>query len=329
MRYGTIPVGHPPAVLQRWEMQPAAHLVDVSKATPDRRKLTVVMHADMVGYSRLVGLDDAGTAARLRRMRRELIEPTIRLHGGTIRQTAGNSLLVLFDSIDGAIQAAIAIQRAVPAFDRDAPPDRCIRFRIGINIGDAILDGSDMHGDGVNIAVRLESACPAGGICVSRTVREHARQQPGVRFERLGALALKNIARPIEAFSVRFDETPGTGPVATMRRFLARRIHIWRLRRIGPTSALLALAAIAVAVIYTRETGVRRQQETTRAEALHAEEMQRLQALDAAQKAMAEALAREKGVPLAALVQISGPSRGYGETRRPGRGSDPARAQSD
>ena len=117
-------------------MQPAAYLVDVSKTTPDRRKLTVVMHADMVGYSRLVGLDDTGTAARLRRMRREIIEPTIVQHCGTVRQTAGDSLLVLFDSIDGALQCAIAIQRAIPAFDRDAPPDRHIRFRIGINIGD-------------------------------------------------------------------------------------------------------------------------------------------------------------------------------------------------
>jgi adenylate cyclase len=129
-------------------MQPAAYLVDVSKRGADRRKLTVVMHADMVGYGRLVGLDDAGTAARLRRMRREIIEP------------AGDSYLVLFDSIDGAIQSALAIQRAMPTFDSDAPPDRHIRFRIGINIGDAILEDSDMHGDGVNIAVRLEAACP-------------------------------------------------------------------------------------------------------------------------------------------------------------------------
>ena len=94
-------------------MQPAAYLVDVSKTSPDRRKLTVVMHADVVGYSRLVGLDDAGTAARLRRMRREIIEPMIVQNGGIVRQTAGDSLLVLFDSIDGALQTAIAVQRAI------------------------------------------------------------------------------------------------------------------------------------------------------------------------------------------------------------------------
>jgi adenylate cyclase len=280
-------------------MQPATYLVDVSKISPDRRKLTVVMHADVVGYSRLVGLDDAGTAARLRRMRREIIEPMIVQNGGIVRQTAGDSLLVLFDSIDGALQSAIAIQRAVPEFDQDAPIERRIRFRIGIDIGDAILEDSDMHGDGVNIAVRLESACPTGGICVSRTVRDHARHQPGVRFERLGALVLKNIARPIEAFVAYFDEEPATGPVAAMRRFLAHRIHAWRLRQIGPVSALLVFVAIAVAVVYVRQASVPQRQEAVRAAARHAEEMERLQALSASEKAMAEALARDKGVPVA------------------------------
>lgn len=300
-------------------MQPAAYLVDVSKTTSDRRKLTVVMHADMVGYSRLVGLDDTGTAARLRRMRREIIEPTIARHGGTLRQTAGNSFLILFDSIDGALQCAIAIQRAIPAFDRDAAPDRHIRFRIGINIGDAIIEDTDMHGDGVNVAVRLEFACPVGGICVSRTVRDHTRHQPGVRFERLGVLSLKNIARPIEAFAVHFDEELKTGPMAAIR-FLARRIHIWRLRRIGPASALVVFVAIAVAVVYIPRANLP-QQEAARAEARHAEEMDRLQALSASEKAMAETLARDKGVPVAALTQILAR---LGETVKP---DDPAEVQ--
>jgi class 3 adenylate cyclase len=116
-------------------MQPAAYLADIAELKADRRTLTVVMHADMVGYSRLIGLDDAGTLVRLRRMRRQLIDPAIAGNGGTIRQTAGDSLLVIFDSIDGAMQSAIAIQRGVGAFDRDAPPDQLIRFRVGINIG--------------------------------------------------------------------------------------------------------------------------------------------------------------------------------------------------
>jgi adenylate cyclase len=113
-------------------VQPAAYLADIAEPKADRRKLTVVMHADMVGYSRLIGLDDAGTLVRLRRMRQALIDPAIARNGGTIRQTAGDSLLVVFDSIDGAMQSAIAIQRGAGTFDKDAQPDQLIRFRIGI-----------------------------------------------------------------------------------------------------------------------------------------------------------------------------------------------------
>ena len=286
-------------------MQPAAYLVDIAENIPDRRKLTVVMHTDVVGYSLLVGLDDAGTAARLRRLRRELIEPTIVQNAGTIRQTAGDSLLALFDSIEGAVQSAIAIQRGVATFDKDAPSHQRIRFRIGINIGDAIIEDVDMHGDGVNIAVRLESVCPPGGVCVSRTVRDHARHQPDLRFERLGALRLKNISRPIEAFVLHFDESPATGIVAASRRLFARCARAFR--RFGvPASAAIATVVIALvfAVIYIRESRLPQQQEAARAEARHAEEMERLQALNATEKTVAETLAREKGIPLAALTQI-------------------------
>ena len=116
----------------------------------------------MVGYSRLIGLDDAGTLRRLRTLRRALIDPAIREHGGRVAQTGGDSLLVAFDSIDGAVRCAVKVQQQVPVYDGDQPPDRRIRFRIGINIGDVIPDGTDLHGDGVNIAARLEAACPGG-----------------------------------------------------------------------------------------------------------------------------------------------------------------------
>jgi class 3 adenylate cyclase/tetratricopeptide (TPR) repeat protein len=287
-------------------MQPAAYLADIAEPKADRRKLTVVMHADMVGYSRLIGLDDAGTLVRLRRMRRALIDPAIARNGGTIRQTAGDSLLVVFDSIDGAMQSAIAIQRGAGTFDRDAPPDQLIRFRIGINIGDAILDGTDMHGDGVIIAVRLESACPPGSICVSRTVRDHARNHPGLRFEKLGPMTLKNIARPVEAFVLHFDEAAATGVIAKAWRTVGRRIPAWRFRRLGAALAAVVPAAIVAAVVgfSNRHADLPQKQEAARAEARHAEEMDRLQALNATEKAMAEALARDKGVPIAALTQI-------------------------
>ena len=109
--------------------------------SPDRRKLVAVVYADMVGYSRLIGLDDAGTLQRLRALRQNLIDPAIEEHGGRIVQTGGDSLLIVFDSIDGAVRCAVKVQQQVPIHDRDQPPDRAIRFRIGINLGDAIADG--------------------------------------------------------------------------------------------------------------------------------------------------------------------------------------------
>ena len=178
-----------------------------SQKTQDRRKLIAVVYADMVGYSRLIGLDDQGTLQRLRALRRELIDPTIGEHGGRIVQTGGDSLLIVFDSIDGAVRCAVQVQQRVPDYDGDHPPDRIIRFRVGINIGDAIADGTDLHGDAVNVAVRLQAECPPGGVCVSRSVRDHVHGRLDLAFEELGALNLKNIAHPVEAFLVLDDAT--------------------------------------------------------------------------------------------------------------------------
>ena len=179
--------------------------LDVAGKAAGGRKLIAVVYADMVGYSRLIGLDDAGTLRRLRTLRRALIDPAIREHGGRVVQTGGDSLLVAFDSIDGAARCAVKVQQQVPVYDSDQPPDRRIRFRIGINIGDVIPHGTDLHGDGVNIAARLEAECPVGGICVSRTVRDHVHGRLDLPFEAIGPLTLKNIARPVEAFVLRLD----------------------------------------------------------------------------------------------------------------------------
>jgi adenylate cyclase len=166
----------------------------------DRRKLIVVVYMDMAGYSRLIGLDDAGTLERLRTLRREVIDPAIEEHGGRIVQTGGDSLLIVFDSIDGAVRCAVKVQRQVPTLDCDHPSDRATRFRVGINIGDAIADGTDLHGDAVNVVARLQAECPPGGICVSRSVRDHVHGRLDLVFEELGPLNLKNINRPVEAF---------------------------------------------------------------------------------------------------------------------------------
>ena len=172
---------------------------------PDRRKLVAVVYADMVGYSRLIGLDDAGTLQRLRTLRREVIDPAIEEHGGRIVQTGGDSLLIVFDSVDGAMRCAVKVQQKVPIHDGDAAPDQAIRFRVGINMGDAIADGTDLHGDAVNVAARIQAECPPGGICVTRPVRDHVRDRLKLVFEELGSLSLKNIARPVEAFVLRPD----------------------------------------------------------------------------------------------------------------------------
>jgi TolB-like protein/class 3 adenylate cyclase len=179
---------------------------DLIGRAPGGRKLIAVVYADMVGYSRLIGLDDAGTLERLRALRSTLIDPAIDQHGGRIVQTGGDSLLIVFDSIDGAVRCAVKIQREVPFRDGNHDVGRAIRFRIGINIGDAIADGTDLHGDVVNVAVRLESVCPPGGICMTRAVRDHVHGHLDLIFEELGTLNLKNISRPVEAFLVQLDD---------------------------------------------------------------------------------------------------------------------------
>jgi adenylate cyclase len=189
---------------------------DTAATFPDRRKLIAVAYADMVGYSRLIGLDDAGTLARLKALRANLIDPAIEEYGGTIVQTGGDSLLIVFDSIDGAVRCAMKVQQEVSMHDAGQPADRAIRFRIGINIGDAIADGTDLHGDVVNVAARLQAECPPGGICVSRSVRDHLHARLDLSFDSLGSLSLKYNARPVEAFVLRpaaalksVEQTPG------------------------------------------------------------------------------------------------------------------------
>jgi adenylate cyclase len=185
---------------------------DTGAVPPNPRRLIAVVYADMVGYSRLIGLDDLQTLERLRKLRGQIIDPAIDRYGGRIVQTGGDSLLMVFDSIDGAVRFAVSVQQDIPLLDGDQPQDRAIRFRIGINIGDAIADGTDLHGDAVNVAVRLQAECTPGGICVSRAVRDHVHGRLDLAFEGLGSLNLKNIARPIEAFLLKL----GSGPVSNI-----------------------------------------------------------------------------------------------------------------
>jgi adenylate cyclase len=169
----------------------------------NRRKLVAVVHADIVGYSRLIGLDDVGTLERVRALRRDVIDPAVTEHDGRIVNAAGDALLMVFDSVDGAVRCALKVQQKVSAFEANLNADRRISFRIGINIGDAIPDGTDLHGDVVNVAARLQAECPPGGICISRAVREHVSGRNDLTFQALGPLSLRNIDQPVEAFVLR------------------------------------------------------------------------------------------------------------------------------
>jgi class 3 adenylate cyclase/pimeloyl-ACP methyl ester carboxylesterase len=186
-------------------MSPSPTSPDLAGRAASGRKLIAVVYADVVGYSRLIELDDIGTLEQLRALRRGLIDPAIERHGGQIIQTAGDSLLIVFDSITEAVQCAVNVQREMPARNADRPSDRRICFRVGIDFGDVIADRTDLHGTGVIVAVRLQAACPTGSVCVSRSVRDHVRDRLDISFDELGELSLKNISRPVEAYALRLD----------------------------------------------------------------------------------------------------------------------------
>jgi adenylate cyclase len=167
------------------------------------RRLTAILAADVAGYSRLMGVDEEGTHERLQAHRRELIEPNIDEHRGRIVKTTGDGMLAEFASVVDAVRSAAELQRAM--IDREAgmPEDRRIRFRIGINLGDVIVEDADIFGDGVNVAARLEALAEPGGLCISRVVRDQIRDKLAYAFEDLGEQSVKNIARPVRVYALR------------------------------------------------------------------------------------------------------------------------------
>ena len=169
---------------------------------PVERRLAAILAADVAGYSRLMGADEEGTLERLKAHRRELIDPKVRSHRGRIVKTTGDGMLVEFPSIVDAVRCAVEIQRGIIDRNADTPEDKRITFRIGINLGDVIIDGDDIYGDGVNIAARLEALAEPGGICVARTVRNQIRDKLPYPFEDLGEQTVKNIARPVRADAI-------------------------------------------------------------------------------------------------------------------------------
>jgi TolB-like protein/class 3 adenylate cyclase/Flp pilus assembly protein TadD len=171
------------------------------------RRLAAILAADVAGYSRLMGADEEGTLARLKALRRDLIDPKIEEHTGRIIKTTGDGMLVEFASVVNAVRCAVEVQRGMFERNTDVPHEKRIEYRIGINVGDIIIDSGDIFGDGVNVAARLEGISEPGGICVSSQVQENAQGKVDITFEDAGEQQLKNIARPVRAYRLRLDRT--------------------------------------------------------------------------------------------------------------------------
>jgi TolB-like protein/class 3 adenylate cyclase len=178
------------------------------------RRLAAILAADVAGYSRLMGADEEGTLERLKALRRELLDPKIDEHRGRIVKTTGDGLLVEFASVIDAVRCAVEVQQAMPERNTDVAADSRIELRIGINLGDVIVEGDDLYGDGVNIAARIEALADAGGVFVSNTVHDHVRDQLPFVFEDLGEQQVKNIARPVRVYRVRDAATAAASPLA-------------------------------------------------------------------------------------------------------------------
>jgi adenylate cyclase len=178
------------------------------------RRLAAIFAADMVGYSRLMEADEAGTLSQLKTLRQQVIDPKIAEHRGRIVKTTGDGMLVEFDSVAGAVQSAVAIQQAMAERNACVTDDRRILFRIGVNLGEIIIEGEDIYGNGVNVAARLEGLAEPGGICISSTVYEQIESILNLGYEDLGEQQVKNIVKPIRGYSVRPKVEPTALPSA-------------------------------------------------------------------------------------------------------------------
>jgi adenylate cyclase len=183
------------------------------------RRLAAILAADVVGYTRLMGADEAGTLRRLTDLRRDFLEPLIDEHRGRVVKLMGDGLLVEFASVVDALTCALAWQNGVAEQEVTADEDNRLTFRIGINLGDVIVEGDDIHGDGVNIAARLEGLAEPGGVCLSDDAYRQARGKVEAKFEDLGERDLKNVAEPLRVYRIAGDSS-GTAPAVSGRTAL-------------------------------------------------------------------------------------------------------------
>jgi len=205
------------------------------------RRLAAILAADVAGYSRLMGGDEEGTLSALRAIRRDLCDPKIAEHRGRIVKTTGDGLLVEFASVIDAVRCSVEVQREMMARNATVPAVRRIAFRMGINVGDIIIDEGDIFGDGVNVAARLEALAEPGGICVSARVQEDVAGKLDLAFQDIGEQALKNIARPVRAYRVRIDPAAATAGEAVSAR--------GEIRHWAAAIAVMAVLALAAGVV--------------------------------------------------------------------------------
>ena len=170
-----------------------------------RRRLAAILAADVVGYSRLMGENEAGTLAQLKNCRTEVINPSLARYGGRIVKVMGDGVLVEFSSAVDAVQSALDVQTAMAKRNDDVPPVHRMAFRVGVHLGDVIVDGDDIYGDGVNVAARLEGLSEAGSICVSDDVYRQVRGKVEATFDDLGPQQVKNIVEPVRTFRVSIE----------------------------------------------------------------------------------------------------------------------------
>jgi TolB-like protein/class 3 adenylate cyclase len=211
------------------------------------RRLAAILAADVAGYSRLMGADEEGTHKRLKAHLRELIEPKIAEHRGRIVKNTGDGFLAEFQSVVDAVRCAVEVQRAMLCRNAQIPS-----FRIGINLGDVIIDGGDIYGDGVNIAARLEALAEPGGICISRVVRDQIRDKLPYSFADIGEQSVKNIVRPVRAYAM-------SGAIVASIPLVAAPATLGRARSLGrlviPSGAIAALCIGVVAwLVWPRGT---------------------------------------------------------------------------
>lgn len=207
------------------------------------RRLAAILAADVVGYSRMMEVDEAGTLARLKTHLSEVIEPKIAVHLGKIVKTTGDGLLAEFASVVAAVECAVEIQRSMAERNRSEAENQRTRFRIGINIGDVIIEGGDIFGDGVNIAARLEGLADPGGICVHRDVHSQVRNRLPLPFEDMGEVEVKNIARPLRVYRVKLDGSVTGAKIAKPSTARLSRSRVYAISAI-----VVLLTAIAAAL---------------------------------------------------------------------------------